>query len=394
MATSTDFYRDLPAFDRFAGVIDPANYRPFPDDWSLAVTDIVGSREAIADGRYKTVNFVGAAPIAAIGNALGDHHLPFVFGGDGCLVGIPPGREEAAREALAATAAWARRAFGSDLRVGLVRLSRIRQAGRDVRVARFQASPGISYAMFDGGGCQWAEAALKRGELDRLDGPDEAAPDLDGLSCRWQPLDASRGVIVSLIVETRDDAPETARREFVTSLLARLAELTGGNRLIPEDGPRFRWPPPRLAIAHEAKAAAGPDGQRRARRRIYLISAVARLLELFGLRLGGFDARRYRLVTGLNADFRKYQDGLRATIDCSEAEAETLISVLEEARHQGIIDFGLSRQGAALMTCIVPSPLSDDHAHFVDGAEGGYAAAASDLARRRAEDLRDSQEDS
>lgn len=31
------------------------------------------------------------------------------------------------------------------------------------------------------------------------------------------------------------------------------------------------------------------------------------------------------------------------------------------------------------MTCIVPSPLSRDHMHFVDGADGGYAAAASRL---------------
>jgi hypothetical protein len=29
------------------------------------------------------------------------------------------------------------------------------------------------------------------------------------------------------------------------------------------------------------------------------------------------------------------------------------------------------------MTCIVPTPLSRDHMHFIDGAAGGYAMAAS-----------------
>ena len=29
------------------------------------------------------------------------------------------------------------------------------------------------------------------------------------------------------------------------------------------------------------------------------------------------------------------------------------------------------------MTCIVPSILRDDHIHFVDGADGGYTAAAA-----------------
>ena len=31
------------------------------------------------------------------------------------------------------------------------------------------------------------------------------------------------------------------------------------------------------------------------------------------------------------------------------------------------------------MTCIVPSPMTRDHMHFVDGAAGGYAEAASRL---------------
>jgi hypothetical protein len=31
------------------------------------------------------------------------------------------------------------------------------------------------------------------------------------------------------------------------------------------------------------------------------------------------------------------------------------------------------------MTCIVPSPFANDHMHFVDGANGGYARAAEAL---------------
>jgi hypothetical protein len=37
------------------------------------------------------------------------------------------------------------------------------------------------------------------------------------------------------------------------------------------------------------------------------------------------------------------------------------------------------RQHNALMTCIVPSPLADDHMHFIDRAAGGYAIAAAML---------------
>ena len=41
------------------------------------------------------------------------------------------------------------------------------------------------------------------------------------------------------------------------------------------------------------------------------------------------------------------------------------------------------RQKEALMTCLVPSPMRDDHVHFVDGAARGYASAAIKLKAQR-----------
>ena len=50
-----------------------------------------------------------------------------------------------------------------------------------------------------------------------------------------------------------------------------------------------------------------------------------------------------------------------------------------EARAAGVCRYGLHRQNSALMTCVVPTPLSRDHVHFIDGAAGGYAIAAAKL---------------
>ena len=49
---------------------------------------------------------------------------------------------------------------------------------------------------------------------------------------------------------------------------------------------------------------------------------------------------------------------------------------MREAESAAPLRFGLHRQDAALMTCFVPSATRRDHVHFVDGAMGGYAAAA------------------
>ena len=45
----------------------------------------------------------------------------------------------------------------------------------------------------------------------------------------------------------------------------------------------------------------------------------------------------------------------------------------------GIVRYGLHRQDAAMMTCFTPSALRSDHVHFIDGARGGYASAATAL---------------
>jgi thiol-disulfide isomerase/thioredoxin len=102
-----DFYARVPVFTRFADVLDAALYEPLPGDWHVGITDDVSSTEAIAAGRYKLVNTVGASIIAAQTNALEGWPFPFVFGGDGASFAIPGAKADLARTALAATAAWA-----------------------------------------------------------------------------------------------------------------------------------------------------------------------------------------------------------------------------------------------------------------------------------------------
>ena len=45
----------------------------------------------------------------------------------------------------------------------------------------------------------------------------------------------------------------------------------------------------------------------------------------------------------------------------------------------GRLAYGLHRSSAALITCLVRS-YAGQHLHFVDGADGGYALAARELA--------------
>ena len=374
-----DAYAALPAVDSFARLTDAALYAALPDDWVLGLADIVQSTEAIAQGRYKAVNTAGAAVIAAVANRLGTQQFPFVFGGDGAGFALPGEHEGLARDALASVAAWIRDDLDLKMRVALVPVAAVRAAGHDVRVARYAPSSHVSYAMFTGGGLRFAEAEMKRSAYAVAPGPPGARPDLTGLSCRFAEIRTARGVILSVIAVPGPSGSASAFAALSQALL-KLAESSEAGRPIPEEGPEPVWPSAGLEL--EARAArTGTGSLAAARTRVVLRALASFLIFKTGWRVGRFDPARYRRQLVENTDFRKFDDGLRMTLDCTPALADRIEALLDAAEAEGVACAGAHRQTSALMTCFVPSPVQGDHIHFIDGAMGGYAAAAQALKR-------------
>lgn len=380
MQTSADtdpFIASIPVFSEFEGVADAANYRPLPDDWALATTDIVGSTKAIADGQYKAVNMAGASMISALLNAVGRRDLPFVFGGDGAMVAFPQSAIETVRRTLAATQAWVAEELGLTMRAAITTMKAIRDRKLDVRVALFQASEHVSYAMFTGGGSSWAEAEMKAGRNTITPAGSGARPDLSGLSCRWNPIEARRGEIVSIIAVPAPGVRAADFQALVADVVALAGQQERGGHPVPLEGPEVSFVTKNVDI--EARAAA-PLGQRwKARLGILAQIALTVLLVKLNRPLGRFDPDVYRRDVGDNSDFRKFDDGLKMTLDLDGEAFRRIEERLSRAEKAGICRFGLHRQNSALMTCIVASPLQRDHIHFIDGAQGGYAMAAANL---------------
>ena len=65
ISSADDFYERLAALSDFGRVGDDTAFSPVPDDWCLLAADIVRSRDALAEGRYKTVNMIAAAVVTA-----------------------------------------------------------------------------------------------------------------------------------------------------------------------------------------------------------------------------------------------------------------------------------------------------------------------------------------
>jgi hypothetical protein len=377
MQVDADYYAQLPIFEGFASIMDPARYQPLPDNWVLGLTDVVSSTKAIEDGRYKAVNTAGASVIAAVSNALGGRKFPFVFGGDGASFAVSGEDEALARDALAATAAWTRDELDLELRVALVPVAAVKEQGLDVTVARFAPSKNVSYAMFSGGGLAWADRAMKQGRYAVSPAAPGTRPDLSGLSCRWNDIPASHGLILSLVVAPVTNG-DPAFRKLVEELLAELEHSAEVARPVPDNAPGVGWPPPGLDLEARASRKSG-EGLFMRRLRVSAGTLLAFMIMRFGIRVGGFDPAVYRREVVENSDFRKFDDNLRMTLDCTPALADRIEQRLAKAEDDKVARFGLHRQPSAIMTCIVPSIVDSSHVHFVDGAAGGYALAARRL---------------
>jgi hypothetical protein len=370
------FYGGIAVFRGFGRLMDPVLYAPLPGDWTIGVADIVESTRAIAAQRYKAVNMAGAAVIAAVTNALEGREFPFVFGGDGASFAVSPSDLAAARQALAATAGWVRDDLGLAMRVALVPVAAIRAGGLDVRVARFGPSANLSYAMFSGGGLSFAEAAMKRGEFAVAPAPAGIQPDLSGLSCRFEEIPAARGLILSVLVVPTQAADPLLFRQVIEDVIRLVEKSPDAGRPVPPGGPPLRWPP--QGVEYEARAARG--GPLLARRgKVLALTLWAYLVMRLGITVGRFVPKNYLRQVVENSDFRKYDDGLRMILDCTEELAQALGDRLARAASERIVRYGLHRQDAAMMTCFTPSVMRSDHVHFIDGARGGYASAATAL---------------
>jgi hypothetical protein len=374
-----DFYASVPVFDSFADVVKPTSYRPLPDDWTIGFADVIGSTKAIQEGRYKAVNMVGAGVIAAVANALDRRPFAFVFGGDGASFAVSAADTPRASEALRAMAVFAREELSMGLRVAMIPVAAVRAAGRDVRVARFAASPHCAYAMFAGGGLTWAETAAKGGAYALAPAEPGARPDLSDLSCRWTIAPAAQGVVLSVILMPRGEDPRFGA--LVEEVVAMALAAQNGGRPITLASLGAGWPGESIAL--EAAASATKGGSRLKARLAatanYLLGVV---FHTFKLKAGAFDAVAYASDVADNADFRKFDDGLRMTLDCTPEFADALEKRLQAA--EDIAEHGVFRQTNALMTCYVPSITDRGHVHFVDGAGGGYAMAALAMKGRRA----------
>lgn len=383
-----NFYEALEPRTQFDAVADPEAYAPAPSDWLIAVTDIRNSTCAIEEGQYREVNLVGASSIICVLNLAPETELPFAFGGDGATVLIPPELQSPAAEALVATRRMAKREFDLNLRLGLVPVSEVRGAEQDVRVAKVRISAEYDQALFAGGGLSRAESLVKDSaksfeyRIETKGGDPDA--DFEGLECRWEDVPSQHGETVTLLVRatTGDPVDDRAVYRDAIELIDDLYEGAERYRPITPDTLEPTYNLDRLRAETKIRTELGWFDRLRYRLDIWWRNIALDYFVEHEVETGsGVRWDRYVEKLVATSDFRKYDDMLRMVIAGTPEQRKELVEILETAYDAGRLAYGLHVADRAVVTCIVFERMGRQ-VHFVDGAEGGYARAATDLKRR------------
>lgn len=347
-------------------------YHSVPNDWHVVIADIKGSTEAISGGRYKEVNIVGAACIISVANEIGEEHTHGVFGGDGATFLVAPQYLNQVESVLSALSGVAVKAFNLTLRVGSVAVSELRKLGSDVRMSKIKMNAGFKLSLFTGGGIILADGLVKQYPeryLKQYTG--NSSPKIEGLECRWNDVPSQKGKIMTLLVR-----PRTGNIDKLRDVILAIDKLLPSSQPIRQSNLPMTYPPKHLW--NEMKL--------RVQNPVFRCLNYVGILIMTGLisRFIGRDAfnpkssaGRYCISILENTDHVKLDDTFRAVLDLTNEDADTLEALLEEKKQLKLLDYGIHYSDRALMTCFVKS--LSHHMHFIDGADGGYAAASQNL---------------
>ncbi|HXH74744.1 MAG TPA: DUF3095 family protein [Bacteriovoracaceae bacterium] len=370
---SHNFYQSLPAFKEFNEFIVEKHFFRVPEDWSIIITDIKGSTKAIAEGRYKEVNTLGAASIVVARKAMEQEDFPFIFGGDGATMLVPDHRAEGVINNLCGLKALAINNYELDLRVGLIRVSELYKMDKIVLLAKYEITKGKFVAVLKGDGISMAEKLVKDSpERYEIAARPDADADLDGLSCRWKPIPSKRGRILTMLIQAREN-----ENQVYGEFLKKLSEIL-------PDGLEASNPANIEKMTYHSFADC-IRGERKYHASIINLKFILKFIQIavsvlvFRLGTKPIFLKKYEVSMRTHSDFRKFDDVLRMVLDCSDTQIQQIKSYLEKAYSDKELFYGLFETDNSLMTCFVEGLNQGEHIHFIDADNGGYAMAALQL---------------
>jgi broad-specificity NMP kinase len=377
---TTSFYKELKEIKDFSQIMEDSNFTVIPNDWFVLVSDIKESTKAIEEGMYKKVNFVAALTIIGILNIDKNLEFPYIFGGDGASLIIPPHLQDKAKIVLLETAKKAKEVFDLDLRVGIISIKEIEERGSFIEVTKLKVTNDYTQAIVRGNGLELAEYLLKKEyknfKIDENFSCDYL-PNFDGLECRWEDIKSPKDETSSLLIKSTN---QKKSNEIYQNVLNKIDEIAGSyrqrnpikeiNQLVISFNP--------MVLNAEASVFSSNI--------FFKFFMILKLMfeNLLGVvlikySLGQWGDYKNRVIR--TTDTEKFDDMLRMVISTNKAQTKEIEEYLEQEYQKDNLVYGIHKSDSALMTCLI-FERHGKHIHFVDSSNGGYALASKELKAR------------
>jgi len=386
---SEKFFENLVPLTKFADIVDSSKHTALPEDWFVIITDVTGSTKAIETGMYKAVNTVGACTIMAVKNVNRAIEIPYVFGGDGATLAIPPSMERGAREALLGAQELARKGFQLDLRIGIVPVEYLTARDMWVQLTKHRISENIVQAAITGRGWEYAEKIIKdpltRDLFEVKETEDiKAKASFDGFECRWQGIKAIKDHKICILVQSMQSDTHEQIKAY-NGIIEKIDSVYGQpfeHHPLRED---------KMKLAKSPKDFMGEAlVQTLGKSKLAFVKYLGKImfLNIIGTIIfwKKIDTKEvewsvYQADLVQNSDYRKFDGMLKMVLDGSNEQQIEITKFFESAYKKKELAYGIHTAKEALLTCLIYSH-QKKHAHFVDGSDGGYALAAKHLKER------------
>lgn len=381
------FYDELESFNDLDSVINPANYIEIPQSWSVVITDVKNSTEAIETGKYKDVNIAGGLAAMALSNYFGKMEFPFLFGGDGITFLVPNESLEDIKSILNDTKKKVFQFFQLQLRVGIVPGSVLKENNKKIFIGKWKISDHYNQAILLGDGVEFVEDLIKKKNSEYIindDYPIKIEANFQGFTCRWKDIPSPNGETVNLIVKFLSNKNDRSLYQTVlTNIESILGEIQQYHPLTENN---LQVTSSYKALSKEAIASSRQtSGLKKtlALLKIYFETFITRIVMLFRLPVKAhfYELKNLKKYQVEASDFRKFDGSLKMVLSLNKERRASLEGYLDTEEKNGILVYGTHISDSALLTCLMHSESSSE-VHFVDGANGGYAMAAKVLKQK------------
>jgi hypothetical protein len=377
---TTSFYKELTEIKDFSQIMNDGNYSKIPEDWYVLVSDIKGSTKAIEEGMYKKVNFVAALAIIGVLNINKNSEFPYIFGGDGASLIVPPHLLDKSKIVLLETAKKAKDLFELNLRVGVVSVKEIEKRGSFIEITKFRATKDYTQAIVRGNGLELAEDLLKK-EYSTFKIDENFTynylPDFDGLECRWEDIKSPKEETIALLIKSTNLEKSNVIYQNALNKIDEIAGSQTQRNPIKEINQLNISFNPKVLNAEASLSSLNIFSKFFTILRLIIENLLGSFLMKFSIGQWGDYKNRIMRTT----DTEKFDDMLRMVISTDKIQTKELEDYLEKEYQEGYLVYGIHKSDSALMTCLI-FERHGKHIHFVDSSNGGYALAAKALKAR------------